>query len=102
MVDIEKLRELLESTGIPTVYGNFAEKQDTPYICYEITESRNFIADGIVYYRVDHVSVELYEKYLNLELERKVENALSYLPWDKTVEFLTDENVYLTTYEMEG
>lgn len=102
MVDIEKLKELLEGTGVPSVYGDFAKKPDTPYICYEITESRNFIADGIVYYRVDHLNVELYEKHLNLELEDKVEGALSSYAWNKTVEFLEEEKVYLTTYEMEG
>ena len=102
MINLEEMKETLESIGTPVAYYAFKEPQEPPYICYYSPGTDNFQADGHVYYRVDEVNVELYQIDRDLELEDKVEKALSSFAWQSTTEYLTDENVYLTTYEMEG
>lgn len=101
MMDLEKLKTQIEAVGVPAAYGGFAKKQATPYICYEITNTNNFMADGVVYYQIDQVEVTLHETRMDLALEKALENALSEYKWNKTVEYNGDEEIYVTTYGME-
>ncbi len=103
MITLEKLKETLEKTGIPVVYGAFPEKDAPalPVICYLETESNNFYADGIVYYSQERAQVELYLKYRSFFVERKVEKALKDFAWEKSVDYSSAQRCYQIMYEIE-
>ena len=58
---MDKLLDILKSTGFPYAYDHFAEGEapDPPFLCYLLPGSDNFSADGKVYYRISEVRVEL-------------------------------------------
>lgn len=100
---LEELKESLEKTGLPVVYGAFPEKDAPalPVICYLETESNVFYADGKVYYSENRMQVELYLKYRSFLVERKVEKALKDFAWEKSVDYLSSERCYQIIYEIE-
>ena len=57
---MDKLLDILKSTGFPYAYDHFAEGEapDPPFVCYLLPGSDNFSADGKVYYRISEVRVE--------------------------------------------
>ena len=75
---MDKLLDILKSTGFPCAYDHFAEGEapEPPFLCYLLPGSDNFSADGKVYYRISEVRVELYTDQKNLAAERKLEDAL--------------------------
>lgn len=99
----KELAALLESTGLPVSY--FAFPEDTapapPFICYWYQNSNNFSADGLVYYKTDHVAVKLYTATKQPEYESKVEAALSGLFWEKKETYIESEKRFQIVYEME-
>lgn len=101
MIDLKKMRETLESIGIPVAYHAFKEPQEPPYICFYVPGTQNFKADGRVYYKIEQLVVELYQTDRDLELEGKVESTLSSFAWENNTEYIDAESIYMTTYEME-
>lgn len=103
MMTLEGLKEALEKTGLPVVYGAFPEKDapSLPVICYLETDSVNFYADGVVYYSESGVQVELYLKYRSFLVESKVEKALKAFAWEKSVDYLSSERCFQIIYEIE-
>ena len=100
---LEKVKEALEKTGLPVVYGAFPEAgaPPLPVICYLETDSDNFYADGVVYYAQNSIQVELYLKNRSFLVERKVEKALKAFAWEKSVDYLSSERCYQIIYEIE-
>ncbi len=100
---LEELNKQLETTGFPVTYRAWPEKEapPLPFICYLVTYSNNFSADGCVYHEIDHIQVELYTKQKDPEAEDKVENVLSSLYWQKTEEYIDTERCYQILYEIE-
>lgn len=74
-----------------------------PYICYMETGSDNYNADGIVYYPVKQIDIELYSRIKDPASESAIEAALTAagLIYDKICDYITSENCYMTTYEIE-
>lgn len=79
------------------------EAPPLPYICYVERDSDNFIADGIVYSPANQIDIELYSLLKDPASELAIESALTDagLIYEKTCDFITSENCYLTTYEIE-
>lgn len=100
---LEDVKSLLESTGLPVAYRAWPENEapPLPFICYLVAYSNNFSADGIVYYLINHIQIELYTKLKDPITEDKVELALSSLYWEKTEEYIDTEQCYQITYEIE-
>lgn len=103
MTALEKVKELLETTGLPVAYGFFPESQapDLPFLVYQSVYSNNFSADGIVYQSFNHIQIDLFANLKEPETEDKVESALSSFFWEKTEEYDDAEKIYRTTYEIE-
>ena len=103
MIDLEKLKSVLDSTGIPVAYREFPEGNapDLPFICYYCDETNNMYADNSVYYRIDDVTVELYTKNKDINAEGKVEQALSSFCWSTNEDYIDSEKCYQIMYEME-
>lgn len=100
---IETLKDRLTSTGLPVAYYAFPENEapPLPWICYVVTGSNNFMADGAVYQTVLRVDVELYTARKDIAMEAKVEAALAGIPWQKAEQYLEDENCHEVIYEIE-
>ena len=79
------------------------EAPPLPFICYLETGSDNYNADGIAYYPVKQIDIELYSRTKDPTSEAAVEAALTAegLIYDKTCDFIESENCYMTTYEIE-
>ena len=102
-MSLEELKKLLETTGIPVAYYAFSEEEapGLPFICYHVTNSNNFSADGNVYKKINHIQIELYTKDKSIELEEKVEKALSSFYWEKEETYLDNEKCFEVIYELE-
>lgn len=100
---LEDIVNMLEGTGLPVVYRAWPEKQapPLPYICYLVSYTNNFSADGKVYCPINHLQIELYTELKEPRTEGKVEKALSSLFWDKTETYIDSEKCYQITYEIE-
>ena len=100
---LAEIKTMLETTGLPVAYSAFPEGAAPllPYICYVVTGSNNFVADGIVYQPVQAIDIELYTRQKDPESESAVEAALAALPWEKTELYLDDEKCVQVTYEIE-
>ena len=105
---MDKLLDILKSTGFPYAYDHFAEGEapDPPFVCYLLSGSDNFSADGKVYYRISEVRVELYTDFKALASEQKIEDALDAagIFYNKTETWIDSEKLYevLYSFEMEG
>lgn len=97
----EEINALLLSTGLPVAYDHFNSPTPLPHIAWLEGGSHNFAADGVVYYPVRSIRVELYTMYKQPEIESMVEASLSAFVWERDQEYLQDEECYLTTYEFE-
>lgn len=105
---LEEIKNIL--TGIPgyadkVTFYMWPEGQAPalPFICYWQPGADNFAADGIVYHSAPQIDVELYSRLRAPDEEAKVEAALTAagIFWEKQVEYIDSEQVYMTTYSME-
>ena len=99
---LDDVKTMLQATGLPVVYHAWPENEapEMPYICYLVSYSSNFMADGRVYCPTDHIQVELYTRHKDPDAEAAVEAALT-LPWQKTEEYIDTEECYQILYEIE-
>ena len=102
---MDDLVKLLEETGIPFAYDHFAEGEspDPPFICYLLSQSDNFSADGKVYLKVSNVNIELYTDSKDLAVEQKLETVLGIhgIFYDKTEVWIESEKLYEVLYSFE-
>ena len=65
--------------------------------------SRNFGADGRVYYKINQVNVELYTDLKNPDLENRLETVLDRhgIFYDKTELWIESEKLYEVLYQFE-
>lgn len=100
---LEKLKDILKTTGLPVTYREWPKgaAPPLPYICYLVAYSNNFAADGVVYEKIDHIQIELYTMLKDLEAEERVEQALSFFVWEKTETYIDSEKCYQILYEIE-
>ena len=104
---MEKILSVLNETGIPFAYDHFAEGEspDPPFICYLLPGSNNFAADGIVYFKINEVHIELYTDEKSPAMENSIEAVLDRhdIFYNKSETWIENENLYevLYTFEME-
>ena len=75
---MEELAKMIEEMGIPFAYDHFAEGEspDPPFICYLLPSADNFAADGVAYYKINEVRIELYTDLKSPEMEQIVTAVL--------------------------
>lgn len=97
-----ELKKLLDETGYPVTYSHFNEAQTTPFICYIVDGTQNFMADNKVHHKITDVSIELYTKKKDLVSESKIENLLDAqsIPYDSTDVYIESENLYQKNYKV--
>ena len=104
---MDKILSILRELGIPFAYDHFAEGEspEPPFICYLIPGSNNFAADGLAYFKVNEVHIELYTDYKDLAVEQKIEAVLDKhcIFYDKSETWIESEKLYeiLYSFDME-
>lgn len=104
---MDDVLELLREMKLPFAYDHFAEGEspDPPFICYLMPGSDNFAADGVVYFKINEVHIELYTDEKTPALENSVEVVMdSYgIFYNKTETWIESEKLYevLYIFEME-
>lgn len=104
MLNLKTIKETLEAvTSIPVAYHHYENTHAFPYIVYEITDHDPYFADGVVYYEVATVQVDLYTKTKSPQLERKVKDALSALDlaWTSQETAVQEENCVVVSFYFE-
>ena len=102
---MDELLAILEETGIPFSYHHFAEGEspEPPFICYLLPEDDDFAADGINYYEIDVVQIELYTDKKDLELEHRVQQTLTNhgIYYERDEVWISEERLYEVIYYFE-
>lgn len=105
---IENLVEMLQEIKIPFAYDHFAEGEspEPPFICYLIPGSNNFAADGMVYFKLNEVRIEMYTDFKDIALESRVEDVLDRheIFYNKLETWIQSEKLYevMYSFDMEG
>lgn len=98
------LKKIVDTLGLPVAYHCFAVGQvpNLPYIVYYVDEDLGFFADDTVYYEECAVTIEVYSRAKDLELEEKVKKLLNdnQLPYESYESFLDSEDMHLKAYEI--
>ena len=94
---------MLNNTGLPCAYSHFSQVPETPYLVYYYPAENDVHADNSNFVNRRQLFVELYTKGKDFDTESTVEGALAGagLSWYKQTDFLNDEKLFQTTYEME-
>lgn len=102
-MELEKLINILESTGLPVAYLAFPEGEapPLPFLCYLCTDDNPLFADGITYFTSTNVTVELYTQFKSPSVEQLVEAALQDYHWKKDETYIDSERCYMITYDIE-
>lgn len=102
---IENLVETLLELKIPFAYDHFAEGEspEPPFICYLIPGSNNFAADGMVYFKLNEVRIEMYTDFKDIALESRVEDVLDRhgIFYNKSETWIQSEKLYEVMYAFE-
>lgn len=102
---MDELLTVLGEIKIPFAYDHFAEGEapDPPFICYLLPNSDNFSADGVVYWRISEVHIELYTDKKDLPCERAVEAVLDAhgIFYNKSEVWIESEKLYEVMYTFE-
>lgn len=106
-MSLEDLFQLLNSINgfeDKVTYRAFPEGSapNLPFICYLVTTTDNFKADGKVYKTKTNIDIELYTQKKDTVSEGKIETMLdnNSIPWDKSEDYLKDEHCLMITYEI--
>lgn len=96
---------MLEEIGLPFAYDHFAEGEavNPPFLIYLYPRANNFAADGVAYYKIDRLQLELYTDKKDIGLEDKVEAVLDRYGffYSKSETWISSEKMYEVLYETE-
>lgn len=100
-----QLKELVGGLGLPYAYYQFTKDtaKPPPFICYYLTGSDDFAADGVNYAKIRQLVIELYTKHKDFELEAQIESALRAAGIFYTVAEtpIDSQQMYMTVYTSE-
>ena len=101
----EDIVEMLEEANLPLAYDHFAEGEspDPPFMVFLLPGSDNFSADGLCYFKIDKLNIELYTDKKDPDLETMLEAVLSRhgLFYAKSEVWIEEERLYEVLYQME-
>ena len=99
---MDSLIRMIGELGLPFAYDHFAEGEspEPPFVCYLLPGSRNFAADGRVYYKGSEVRLEVYTDRKDLDLEARVEAVLDGqgVFYNKSEVWIESERLYEVLY----
>ena len=97
----EEVLKMMEEMGLPFAYDHFVE--GPPFAVFLYPRADNFSADGIAYFKINELDIELYTDLKNPELEEAVEAVLLRhgIFYGKSEVWIESEKLYEVLYEME-
>lgn len=104
---MESIVKMLQEMKLPFAYDHFAEGEspEPPFICYLIPGSNNFAADGMVYFKINEIHIELYTDCKDPAFENSIEAVMDShgIFYNKSETWIESEKLYevLYTFEME-
>ena len=98
-----EVAQMVASIGLPYRYSHFSETPQPPYVVFYYPSETDPHADNSNYINKRQLFIELYTKTKDPTSELAVETVLKNagLSWYKQTDFLNDEKLFSTTYEME-
>ena len=97
---LKDIKDRCETAHIKYQYGLVEDNTSPPYVCAVVQESNNFVADNVVYKKIQ--AVELYYTYKTKDIttEETIENTiLEGVVWRKgDEEYFYDSNVWQVIY----
>lgn len=107
---LAELKTKLKTSGLPVAYRKWpvASPDDPnsgppplPYLIYYEDGVDTLKADGAVYYKIHHITVDLYSKEKDQAAEAALEQAFDGLGWMKTFEeYLDSEHMMMCSYDL--
>ena len=101
----EEVLKMVEEMGLPFAYDHFAEGEapEPPFLVFLYPKAANFAADGIAYYKISQLDIELYTDLKQPELEETIEAVLLKhgIFYRKSEIWIGSEKLYEVLYEME-
>lgn len=100
---LTEVANMVASFGYPWRYSHFSQTPASPYVVYYFPNSNDVYADSSNYVDKRALYIELFTKAKDPSAEASLEAVLKAhgLTWYKQTDFLNDELIYQTTYEME-
>lgn len=96
---------MLDETSLPYAYDHFAEGESPqpPFLLFLCPSSRNFAADGRVYFKINEVHLELYTDRKDPDIEKTLENVLDRYGvfYNKSEVWIESERLYEVLYSFE-
>ena len=101
----EEVMAMVEEIGLPYAYHHFAEGESPPppFVVFLYPRADNFSADGVPYYKINVLDIELYTDAKDPELETRVEAVLEShgIFYAKSEVWIDSEKLYEVLFEME-
>ena len=101
----QEVLKMMDEMKLPYAYNHFVEGEspDPPFLVFLYPNSDNFAADGMVYFKVNRLNIELYTDLKDVELEEIVEAVLDKhgIFYEKSEVWIESENLYEVLYQME-
>lgn len=101
----QEVLKMMDEMKLPYAYHHFVEGEspDPPFLVFLYPSSDNFAADGMVYFKVNRLNIELYTDLKDVELEESVEAVLDKhgIFYEKSEVWIESENLYEVLYQME-
>ncbi len=101
----EEVMGMVGEMGLPFAYDHFVEGEapEPPFLVFLYPKADNFSADGIAYFKINQLDIELYTDLKTPELEETIEAVLlKYgIFYGKTETWIESEKLYEVLYEME-
>lgn len=97
---LKDLSERFENAKITYQYGIMPKGTKPPYAFAVVSDSNNFIADNIVYKKIDSIELHYVFATKNIDTEETIENTiLGDIAWRKSDEtYYLDEEVWEVIY----
>ena len=96
---------MVDEMGMESAYHHFAEGDcpRPPFVIFLYPKANNFSADGVAYFKVNRLNIELYTDLKDVELEQRVEAVLDShgIFYAKSEVWIEKERLYEVLYEME-
>ena len=100
---LKEVADMIASFGYSWRYSHFSQTPEPPYVVYYFPSENDLKADNSNYVNRRQLFVELFTNKKDATSEATIEGVLKQngLTWYKQTDFLNDEKLFQTTYEME-
>ena len=100
---LKEVATMVSSFGLSWRYSHFSQTPNPPYVVYYFPSENDVHADDSNYVNRRQLFIELFTTAKDVATEASIEAVLKQngFTWYKQTDFLNDEQLYQTTYEME-